>query len=166
MSDWSSWISIEKAKVKKGRYNCLGIYQIRVVTPYSKPIPVCRLVGVDPLGILYIGRSGFSAGRSVANRIGEFVRQQHSGGITYTGAKEVLNKTPAYSRHNLQVRMKGLSTEKEIRSAESRALQEYFHKYGELPPCNSAKSNAAAKDKLQTTARQRTRAPQPRHTIG
>jgi len=146
MSDWSDWVSIEIAKSRKGPFNCLGIYQIRAVTSSGKPIPVSRLVGVDPIGILYIGRSGFSSGRSIANRIGEFVRQQHSGGITYATAKEVLDKSSAYSRHSLQVRVKVLSTKKEIESAESRTLQEYFSKYGELPPCNSVKSNVGEVD--------------------
>lgn len=142
MPDWSDWVSIEVAKSRKGPFNCLGIYQIRAVTSSGKPIPVCRLVGVDPLGTVYIGRSGFASGRSIANRIGEFVRQQHSGGVTYARAKEGPDRTPAYSRHSLQVRAKVLFTKKEIESAESRALQEYFSKYGELPPCNSARSNA------------------------
>lgn len=141
---WSELVNIEDAKKKKGPFNNrLGIYQICVVTSSGQPIPICRLAGVDKLGVLYIGRSGYNANRSIANRIREFSQQKHSGGITYTKAKQVLEIIPQLAGHCLQVRAKFLSSQ-EIKEAELCALNEYFSNYAELPPCNSArpKSNA------------------------
>ncbi len=140
MSKWSSWVKIEEAKSKKGRFNQLGIYQIRVVSSSGEPIAVSRLVGVDPLGIVYIGRSGYDANRSIATRIGEFVKQHHSGGMTYARAKRILKKEPRFSGHCLEVSVLFLSDKAAIESAESRTLLRYFAEYGELPPCNSVRS--------------------------
>lgn len=137
MPRWTKWAYIEKTQAKKGAFDRLGIYQIRAVTPAGNPIPVPRLAGVDKQGILYAGRSGYLAHRSVPNRIREFVHEHHSGGITYARAKTLLNKTPKFLGHRLQVRAM-LLNQKAISSAESKTLQDYFSKYGELPPCNSA----------------------------
>jgi hypothetical protein len=141
MSNWTDWVTIETAKSKKGPFNHLGIYQIRAVTPTGEPIPINRFVGIDLLGILYIGRSGYTSNRSIANRIGEFVRQQHSGGDTYARAKQVLEREPQFSGHLLQVRTKLIFTKEEIDLAEAKALREYFSEHAELPPCNSARTN-------------------------
>ena len=54
MSKWSNWIDIELVKSQRGPVNDFGIYQIRAVTALGDPIPISRLVGSDPLGILYI----------------------------------------------------------------------------------------------------------------
>ena len=78
--DWSHWVRIEIAKSKKGPFNYLGIYQIQVVTASGDPIPICRLGGVDPFGLLYMGRSGDHFPRTVQNRVKEFAQLQHSGG--------------------------------------------------------------------------------------
>lgn len=101
------------------------------------------MAGVDASGVLYIGRSGYNKNRSIANRIGEFVKQQHSGGVTYVKAKQIIEKLPRFSGHRLQVKVKFLTTKEEIDVAETAALNGYFSEYAELPPCNSARSNAA-----------------------
>jgi len=143
MSCWSDWTPVETAKSKKGPFNHLGIYQIRAVTSGGEPIPIHRLVEVDPLGILYIGRSGLDLDRSIANRIGEFIAgKKHSGSKTYAKAKRVWDKYPQYSGHSLQVRAMRVDTKEEIKVAESLALDEYFDEYAELPPFNSARSKA------------------------
>jgi len=138
-SNWSESVDIKEAKSKKGPFNHLGIYQILAANAKGKPISIHRLAGVDASGVLYVGRSGFNSNRSSAVRIGEFVRKQHSGGITYARAKLILDKRPRFSKHCLQVRAKSLKTE-QIRKAASEALKEYFLDYAELPPCNSARA--------------------------
>jgi len=140
MSNWSDWVPIEIAKSKTGPFNYLGIYQIGAVMPTGKPIPIHRLVGVDRSGVLYIGRSGHALRRSIANRIGEFDDgKRHSGGATYARAKQVLDKV--FPGHRLQVKAMRVTAQEAIEGAESRAL-EYFEEHAELPPCNSARSNA------------------------
>jgi hypothetical protein len=144
MSKWSDWIDIELAKSQRGPFNDFGIYQIRAVTSLGEPISISRLVGVDPLGILYLGRSGYrhkKSERTIANRIREFLQRQHSGGVTYARANETLKREPQFSEHRLQVRAMFLPDEK-INAAESKALHDYFLTHAELPPCNSQLSNA------------------------
>jgi hypothetical protein len=139
MDRWSDWIDIELAKSQHGLLSDFGVYQIRVVTPSGEPISISRMVGVDSLGILYVGRSGYRHQRSkrtVANRIREFLRQQHSGGVTYARAKDTLQRASQFSDHRLQVRAMFLPDE-EIDAKESGILRDYFSRHGELPPCNS-----------------------------
>ncbi len=88
MAKWSDWVNIKDKELMKRHLRHLGIYRIRTVTPSGKPIPIKRLVGVDTLGIIYIGCSGYSAHRSIGNRIREFRRGDHSGGKAYIRAKK------------------------------------------------------------------------------
>jgi hypothetical protein len=143
MGRWSRWLDAELAKLRTGRFNDFGIYQIRIVTPSGKPIQICRIGGIDQTGIIYIGRSGYRLGktnRTVANRIQEFIKEQHSGGCTYAKAKSVLQKMPQYKGHLLQVRAMFVPN-KDIKNTESNELKKYFSSYAELPPCNSSLPN-------------------------
>jgi hypothetical protein len=145
MSNWTDWIDIDLAKSNQGPLNDFGIYEIRVVDSKGQPVPISRLVGVDSVGLLYVGRSGYrwqKTHRTVANRVGEFIRQQHSGGITYARARETLQKTKRFSDHCLQIRGMFLP-DKEIDLAEIKVLRNYFSEHAELPPCNSAFPRAA-----------------------
>lgn len=137
---WTEWTPIEAAISGDQRLAAHGIYQIRAVTPRGKPIRINRLLGADPEGVLYVGRSGLkfrSPSRTIANRLREFLKQQHSGGITYAKACSCLNGTPRFAGHQLQVRALFLE-DKHITATESSVLAEYFAKHAELPPCNSS----------------------------
>lgn len=140
MKDWSSWQDIESAKSKGGNLNDFGIYEIRVVNRNKEAIPICRFVGRDSQGLIYIGRSGYrwqKTGRTIANRIKEFAQQQHSGGIAYARIQKVLAGQSEFSGHRLEARGVVLPDE-EINKAEINAIDEYFSMHAELPPCNSA----------------------------
>ncbi len=148
MSDWTNWENIEIAKVKKGVFNDFGIYQIHAISPDEKVIPINRLVGSDPLGIIYIGRSGInseSPNRTIANRINEFVKAQHSGGVTYLRALPILKRSSIFHGHRLQARAMFLP-DNEIKVAETKIMSNYFELYGELPPCNSSFPQASSFD--------------------
>ena len=141
MYKWSNWENIKIAKSNKGPFNEYGIYQISVADKSNSPIPINRLIGTDPLGILYIGRSGFRRSpnkRTIANRIREFLNKKHSGYDSYVIAKTALDKIAQYSDHHLQVRIFPINVDDEIESSESRIIYEYVEIYGELPPCNSS----------------------------
>jgi hypothetical protein len=149
MNKWAEWVDIDQAQLNQGPFNHYGIYQIGIVDSKGAAIWVNRLAGVDKLGIIYIGRSGYkqqNSNRTIANRIREFVRQQHSGGKTYAKAKELtLDRTLQFSGHRLRVRASFLR-DAEIDGAEADALLEYFKLYAELPPCNSALPTNAKQD--------------------
>jgi hypothetical protein len=140
MSEWTDWVDIETAKSPQGPFVGHGIYQIRIVDEQNEPIPISRIGGIDPSGLLHVGRSGHgieSPTRTIANRLKEFIQQQHSGGKTYARAREVLLRFPQFANHQLQARAMFVKND-EIDIAESRAAWAYLGKYGELPPCNSS----------------------------
>jgi hypothetical protein len=136
---WTGWLDIDEARERNGRLSRFGLYQIRAVSSSGEPIAIHRLKGIDPEGILYVGRSGFRArspNRTLANRIGEFMKQHHSGGITYGKAASRLRNEPRFVGHRLQVRALFLS-DSVIAREETRVLEAYFNRHAEWPPCNS-----------------------------
>jgi hypothetical protein len=142
MERWSKWFDINnKDKLKQELQNKYGIYEIRIVVSNGSPIKIMRFSNkVDSIGLLYIGRSGYSrqkTNRTLFKRIDEFSKQHHSGGKTYDKANKVLQHNRAFRNHKLQVRVMFLP-DKEINAAESRELNRYFEKFAELPPCNSS----------------------------
>jgi hypothetical protein len=139
MVEWTKWIDIDTAKSLK-EFEEWGVYQIRLVDQEKQPIPIDRMAKVDGEGLLYVGRSGYRTAktdRTLANRIKEFDKHNHSGALTYFEAKETLKKVQKFRNHRLQVRAKFLSDE-EINPAEVDTLSYYFSEYAELPPCNSS----------------------------
>jgi hypothetical protein len=150
---WSSWQNIERAKIEQRGHH--GIYQIRIVGTDGIPYPIGRFIRVDEEGVLYIGKAGPS--RTLATRIREFqnVSQfgtaSHSGGETYLLVyMNLMQSNPAYKNCKLQYRVMHLYADKvssmasedtlkhKIEEEEIKALADYFHKFGELPPCNSS----------------------------
>jgi hypothetical protein len=141
--EWSGWVGITEAASRKGPFAHFGVYQIRLVDSTGVPIPIPRLIKVDPSGTMYIGRSGFGrqgTARFVCNRIREFVSRQHSGGQTYFIASIAMLAQPSLASHALQVRAWSL-VDDEIEQAEDFSLTQYLMEYGELPPCNSVMPN-------------------------
>ena len=55
---WTEWIPIDAAISGDQQLGAHGVYQIRAVTPRVRPIHIDRILGADPEGILYVGRSG------------------------------------------------------------------------------------------------------------
>ena len=143
MARWTSWLPIEDAASRDGPFGGMfGLYQIRAVSRTGAPIPIQRFAGSDSHGVIYIGRSGYfnrSENRTIANRIGEFIRQGHSGGKTYARADLVLRRIRRFSQHVLEVRGMILPDD-EISAGEAKELRRYFNAYAELPPCNSNSS--------------------------
>jgi hypothetical protein len=142
---WSEWVDIDRACATGGVFGDYGIYEIRLLIPKTNtPATVFRFVGVDTSGLIYIGRSGFrrrGRGRTVANRLREWITQQHSGANTYSKAVSILDRSPTLADRKLQVRAMFVPDE-QIAAAEAEALAEYFAIHAELPPCNSSTPGA------------------------
>jgi hypothetical protein len=149
---WTAWDDIEQAKPKE--LDFFGIYQIRMVNEGGHPLTVNRIMGVDGEGLIYIGKAGPK--RTLGSRIRRFVKvsqwakARHSGGETYVLLSvNLIRLEHAYRKHRVQyrvMRVGGVGSQtggqetlrQKIEEEESKALADYFHKYGELPPCNSS----------------------------
>ncbi len=137
---WTDWVDIDRACTTSGLFGAYGIYQIRISQPkLNAPANIFRFVGVNTSGLIYIGRSGFrkrGRGRTVANRVREWIISQHSGANTLEKAVPTLDKSQWLDR-KLQVRAMFLP-DNQIEEAEAKALADYFAEHAELPPCNSS----------------------------
>jgi hypothetical protein len=145
VGQWSEWVDIDRACATTGNFGDYGIYEVRLFIPRTNtPATIFRFVGVDTLGLIYIGRSGFrrkGRGRTIANRLREWITQQHSGANTYAKAISTLDGSPTLADRKLQVRAMFVPDE-QIEAAEAGALAEYFAIHAELPPCNSSTPGA------------------------
>ncbi len=141
---WNNYKGHDIYRARDFEEGKFGIYQIRMVDKDNSPIPVPRIGGTDPDGIIYIGRSGYEThktDRSLAQRISEFGSGPSSGGETYWLMKEHCTnfRHAPYKDHRLQYRARHVKgTKREVDKAEIEALAVYFAQYGELPPCNSS----------------------------
>jgi hypothetical protein len=135
---WTSWKPLDEGYFQ-AEDSC-GIYEIRIVDGDGTAIPVPRMGGIDPVGILYIGKSGVTTAKSprtLAKRLGEFFwsGRPHSGGETFDQMVPLLRRR--LGKFQLQYRVVRLHDEA-IDTQEKRQIRRYFQKYCELPPGNSA----------------------------
>ena len=105
--EWQDWFELgEETDWPSGVY---GIYRVRVTNPQGAPIPIPRIGGVDPDGILNIGRSGFTTSktdRSLGRRLWEFWRVAHSGACwdarTLTDSRRAVMSTRSKARPSVR----------------------------------------------------------------
>lgn len=140
MSRWTNWYDIQQARSSHGpladRY---GLYRIRIVIASKgrqpRRVPIRRLVGVDSDGVIYIGRSGVrrNGQRDIANRVNEFLHQQHSAGVRYN--RHVKRKL---RRRGYELQVSGRSVaDDSLKASEASALRKYLKIHAELPPLNN-----------------------------
>src|SRR5262245_22278438 len=94
---WTKWFELHDAADWPDGY---GIYRVRMTDRAGKPYGIARLCGVDPEGLLYVGRSGFSTAktlRTLGVRLQEFHNfGPHSGSGSYWQACEVFEALKLY----------------------------------------------------------------------
>lgn len=121
-----------------------GVYLLFACADGSAARPLPRAFGgSDALGILYIGRSGTTRGRSIYSRLKEFWNHAHRGtgnhtaGVHYSRA----NCGCAFSLDEIGVRWKvlgaiGKISLKAVQREEIALIGRYAQKFKELPPFN------------------------------
>jgi hypothetical protein len=136
--DWQEWFELCAETVWPSSY---GIYRIRMTTQDGTPILIARLGGVDPDGVLDIGRSGLrtaKSDRSLGRRLWEFWQgRNHSAAYTYGLARVLMAEMPRFCGHRLWASVLELADEA-IEQAERDAIRAYFDRFLELPPYNAA----------------------------
>ena len=119
-----------------------GVYRIRAFTDEGDPLPICRLGGVDPLGILHIGKSG-----NLGSRIRSFRQAaqglkaaHHAGREFYEWRFERL-----VPRERLRFDYFETSTGREALSLERALHQEYRNKFLDRPPLDGTSGQTGGK---------------------
>jgi len=130
MERWGKWRAIEEIYNDVDLLREKGLYQIRMIDKGNVPISIPRIKGIDPSGILYMGKS-----IRLRPRIEAFWRGTRSGGFYYRAYRQ-LRKYKPYKEHSLQFRVMAV-TESDLTAKERGMLQRYLHRFCELPPLNS-----------------------------
>ena len=117
-----------------------GVYWIYVATRSGKPLTLPRLLGRDPSGVLYIGRSKNLRSRlsGLCKGLSSRTRPQtvtHTAVISYWRLRAFRRQ---FRPTNLWVRIRYFSANDDTYKAEDRALLGYANRYGEAPPLNGA----------------------------
>ena len=110
-----------------------GIYTLSCVDENGTTIPIGRLLGEDPDGILYIGMAASFHDRVIDLKKSlspKHVSRSHECGVRHKSHAGVSNRFP-YDRLHLE-----MVSAADPRAAEREALQLYIDKFGELPPLN------------------------------
>jgi hypothetical protein len=132
LGNWGEWHNIENIYHDIDVLHRQGLYQIRMVNPSNKPLPIPRLAGVDESGIIYIGKSV-----ELRTRIENFYCGRHSGGGMYNLVRLRLRRHKPYNNYLLQYRYMKSNDENAMEKTETNLLRRYFRQYCELPPFNS-----------------------------
>lgn len=120
-----------------------GIYRILLVsTNDRRSIPIARLLGTDPEGVLCIGKAG-----SLSRRLYHFRRAaerrdpqnyaSHSEGNLLRMLCERTDFEARYGPWDWMVSFFECEADG-LAEAEQQAIREYFRVFGEVPPINSA----------------------------
>ena len=131
MARWGKWQAIEGIYHNMDLLDKKGLYQIRMVDMGNKPLPIPRIGGIDPDGIIYIGKT-----KRLRRRIEAFLGGRHSGGGMYFRVYRRLKRREPYREHSLQFRVMA-GTDNNITTREREMLQRYLRRFCELPPFNS-----------------------------
>lgn len=113
-----------------------GVYKI-IAMNENKPTAINRFIGIDTTGVLYIGKAASFVKRVIT------LKKTLLPGHTDTNHKvgKVYKKHPIIAAHfpleNLYVELQADDNPKNL---ESILIDEYFKKYGEVPPLNANQS--------------------------
>jgi hypothetical protein len=117
-----------------------GVYRIRAFIDHKEPLSINRLGGVDPFGILHIGKSNNLGVRIRAFRqASEGLKASHHAGIEFKawGFEKLI------PRGNLRFDYFLTSTEQEALQCERYLHKEYRDKYLDRPPLDGTSGQSS-----------------------
>lgn len=131
---WSNWKRFCKINWESIPENP-GVYYIRCVNKFDKPITIIRLGSVDKEGIVYIGETG----RNLRNRLRNFWENakdykanRHRAGWNYSN----LGYSKKFPLEYLDVCYMSCRDKEHTGRVEAENLREYRKKFIDLPPLN------------------------------
>jgi len=113
-----------------------GVYKIFSLDESEKPIPLPRVLGIDPFGVLYIGKSD-----NLKNRVRMLWRvlqpnykaSAHTFGMNYKSLQIIQDAFP-YDTLAIEY-----EENPEAKKHEKSLIESYRQVYGEVPPLNGSK---------------------------
>ena len=119
-----------------------GVYRIRAFTEYGDPLPIGRFAGVDPLGILHIGKSG-NLGRRIRSfrQAAQGLKAAHHAGREFCEWRFERLVPPERLRFDCFV----TSTEQEALRLERALHQEYRNRFLDRPPLDGTSGQTGGK---------------------
>jgi len=145
MPSWTNFEDINRAKELRRTLRWPGVYKIQITDTKGNPRKIERFLGTDREGILGIGNSS-----NIGDRIVDFFKAnegtygRHSVGSRAFLIRAFMNLQITnfgrniYGNSHLMFAAYRVNTKEEAEIAEEALLKEYFLRYGELPPLNSA----------------------------
>ena len=131
---WSPWKNITESS----RYDGCAVYEVRLVNKEDHPVIINRFLGTDKEGILAIGMTTNMERRRKQFIYGENRCRAHSEGNLLFLLKEYSRFKTKYNRTRYQYRFQKVKTRDDAKKKEKKLIKDYFKKYGEVPPLNSA----------------------------
>ena len=113
-----------------------GVYKIIAMSD-NKPTAINRFIGIDTTGVLYIGKADSFVDRVITLKkslLPDYKDTSHKVGNIY---KEHPIIAAHFPLENLYVELQADDNPKNL---ESILIDEYFKKYGEVPPLNANQS--------------------------
>lgn len=133
MCDWNDleWMHLQQAIAEAPA--ATGAYAVRCMKA-GRAIPICRALATDKSGILCFGQSaGLAVRLRTFARAAERGQAPHAEGIRYHAADYSHRGLP-YA--DLQVTWRAFENEAQAKEQEREWFNEYFGRFGELPPLN------------------------------
>ncbi len=137
---WTKWRDLTTENLNSHWSQSPGVYYIRLVTRRGDPVPIHRILGKDPKGILYIGMARIGADGGLCNRLWGFWTASTGKDETPHGAgrkwRRLLSKH--FPHYHLQYSYRQLSRVRMSQKLEIECLANYQKRWGELPSLNRA----------------------------
>ena len=116
-----------------------GVYRIRAFAEHGKPLPIPRFGGVDPLGILHIGKSkNLGARIRMFRQAAEGLKASHHAGIEFFE----WNFDKIAPRERLRFDYFETSSEREALKLERLLHEEYRKEFFDRPPLDGTSGQA------------------------
>jgi hypothetical protein len=136
---WSKPYEAVKESFRQLPPNQPGVYRIRAFNPRGRPMPIRRLAGTDPDGVLHIGQS-----RNIRARIPQFYRSARTGHGNHHAGNEFYNWAfgKRFPLQDLRFDYALAKDQKEAPGLERQRHEMYRQQYLDRPPLDGTSGSS------------------------